>query len=132
MSGTALTMVSPSSVRIRRSVVCVAGCCGPKFSVQRYSRSTPGSAAASMASNGMNHQSFTAESAENFDPPFCLRSLQLTVRPRNRREIVPFSPAAQRVVLAQRECRELLRHQNPPQIGMAVENDAEHVVDLAF
>src|SRR5437879_6018752 len=31
---------SPSIVRTRRSVVCVAGCCGPKLSVQRYSCST--------------------------------------------------------------------------------------------
>src|SRR5689334_1937513 len=29
MSGTALTTVSPSMVRIRRSTPCVLGCCGP-------------------------------------------------------------------------------------------------------
>ena len=34
MSGVALTIRSPSSSRISRKVVCVAGCCGPKLSVQ--------------------------------------------------------------------------------------------------
>ena len=34
MSGVALTIRSPSSSRISRSVVWVAGCCGPKLSVQ--------------------------------------------------------------------------------------------------
>jgi hypothetical protein len=38
MSGTALMTFSPSSVNNSRNVVCVAGCCGPKFSVQWYSR----------------------------------------------------------------------------------------------
>ena len=34
MSGVAFTIRSPSSSRMSLSVVWVAGCCGPKFSVQ--------------------------------------------------------------------------------------------------
>jgi hypothetical protein len=37
MCGVQRAMRSPSSSSTSRSVVCVAGCCGPKFSVQRSS-----------------------------------------------------------------------------------------------
>ena len=36
MSGIALTTRSPSSFNTSRNVVCVAGCCGPKFKVHKY------------------------------------------------------------------------------------------------
>src|SRR5712691_6525275 len=116
MSGTALTTVSPSRVRMRRSVVCVAGCCGPKLSVQRYSLSVPSRAPASIISTGMTIL-VTDESA---------------LRPRDHRQVVAFAAAAQRVVLPQGEGGELLRHQDAAQVRVAVELDAEHVVDLAL
>src|SRR5262249_11003430 len=109
MSGTALTTVSPSRVRMRRSVVCVAGCCGPKFSVHRYSLSSPAGAAVWSSSPGT-----------------------LALRGGDDGEVVPLAVAAQRVVLAQRVAGELLRQEDAAQVGVALEDDAVHVVDLAL
>src|SRR4051794_8106414 len=107
ISGTALTTVSPSRVRMRRRVVCVAGCCGPKLSVQRKSFSGPsGGAMASANSNGM------------FSP----RSrFGLTFGPREWLEIMALAPAAHRVVLAERERGELVGHEDAPRVRVAVE-----------
>ena len=60
MSGTHLTTVSPSRVRISRRVVWVAGCCGPKFRVYRYSEASDDSSAkaGATASNGIRHPSY--------------------------------------------------------------------------
>src|SRR6266545_7517210 len=98
--------VSPSSVRISRSVVCVAGCCGPKLSVQWYSRSAP--SATSIRSSG------------TVFPLGVLSRKRLTLRPGDDREVVAFAAAAERVVLAQRERGELLRHQDAAQVRVPV------------
>ena len=45
---------------------------------------------------------------------------------------MPLAAASERIVLPQREGRELLGHQDAPQVGMAGEADAEHVEDLAL
>src|SRR5436309_8251411 len=103
MSTTDLTTVSPSRVRIRRRVVCVAGCCGPKLSVQRYSLSAPSGAATWASSNGiLGPLGGPAPS---------------TFGAGDRDEVVALAAAPQRVILAQREAGELLRHQDAPQIG---------------
>src|SRR3954451_19594532 len=68
MSGTALTTVSPSSVKRMRRVVCVAGCCGPKLSVQRYSLSVESAEIGSTNSTGI-YLPLHAWSPE-FLPPF--------------------------------------------------------------
>src|SRR6516225_8352435 len=102
MSGTALTTVSPSRVRMRRSVVCVAGCCGPKLRVQRYSLSAPSEAAAWSSSSGI---------------------ISLALRPRKHREVVAFTPAAEGVIFPQRKGGEFLGHQNAAQVRVAIEHD---------
>src|SRR5437762_1229960 len=114
MSGMALTTVSPSRVRISRSVVCVAGCCGPKLSVQRYSVSARSTGTSTACSSGMG-------------PPSCS-----TFRPRNHREVMAFAAATHWIILTQREARVLLGHEDAAQIGMAFEDDAVHVIDLAL
>lgn len=43
-----------------------------------------------------------------------------------------FSPSAKRIIFPQWISGEFFRHENTPQIGMTLENDTEHVVDLAF
>src|SRR5688500_17092069 len=111
MSQTALTTVSPSRVSRRRSVVCVAGCCGPKLSVQRYSW-PPSGAAASTISRGIAHR--------------------LAFGPRDDGEVVPLPAAAERVVLAHGERRELLGHEDAAQVRVAGEDDPVHVEDLAL
>src|SRR6266852_6609819 len=47
ISGTASTMVSPSSVTTRRSVPCMAGCEGPRLTVVRLDGSSDSSASGS-------------------------------------------------------------------------------------
>src|SRR5262249_5004828 len=150
MSGTARITVSPSSVRMRRSVVCVAGCCGPKFRVHRYSPSAPsGGAMASTNSRGMdtlpcNHQAATTKDTKStkrrrvfiflvFFVSFVVAAWWfLTFRSRQDREVVALAAAAHRIVLAQREGCELVRHQDAAQVGVAVEDDAIHVVDFTL
>src|SRR5438552_16181736 len=112
MSGIARTTVSPSSVRIRRKVVCVAGCCGPKLRVYKKSLSTSSSAIGSSKSRGMI---------------VSLNRKRLTLRPGNQGEVVPLQSAAQRVVLPQRERGKLLGHQDAAQVRVADEHDRVHV-----
>src|SRR5690349_251659 len=116
MSGTALTTFSPSSVRISRSVVCVAGCCGPKFSVHRYSLSGDSVAERSETSNGM------ADFSGQLEPSACGAG--------DDRKVVSFAAAAQRIIFAQRKCLELFGHENAPQVGVTFEANPEHVVDF--
>src|SRR5205085_4888906 len=47
ISGIASTMVSPSSVSTRRTVPCIAGCDGPRFTVIRLDGSSDSSASGS-------------------------------------------------------------------------------------
>src|SRR5262245_20019123 len=135
MSGTALTTVSPSSVRIRRSVVCVAGCCGPKLSVQRYSLSSVCLASLWISSNGIacSISDCRFQIAEiKFEICNLKSEIWSAFRPRDDREVMAFAASAQRVVLAERKTRELLGHQDTAQVRMSFENDAVHVVDLAL
>src|SRR5947199_8502228 len=102
MSGTALTMVSPSRVRMRRRVVCVAGCWGPKLRVQRKSFSAPsGGAVASASWSGM------AASV----------GVGSALGPGQGGAVVPLAVARQWVVLAEREARRLLVSQDAPQVA---------------
>src|SRR5213083_1683107 len=101
-----------------RSVVCVAGCCGPKLSVHRYSRSFVSVGSVSASVNGMmdyKRQLLATESTEITEDdkiesdykttlrhqthfaflPLCvlcaLCGKKLTLRPCNHREIMPLS-----------------------------------------
>src|SRR6185437_2146609 len=109
MSGTALTMVSPSSVSTRRRVVCVAGCCGPKLRVYRNSWSAPAMSLGTSCSTGIS-----------------------TFRTRDGLEVVAFAITAERVVFSQRKRGEFARHQDAAQVRVAVEADSEHVEHLSF
>src|SRR5208337_1316194 len=51
---------------------------------------------------------------------------------RQPREVVPLAASAQGVILPQGVGREFVRHQDSPQVGVAVEADAEHVEHLAL
>src|SRR4051812_36069873 len=109
----ARTMVSPSRVSTRRSVVCVAGCCGPKLSVQRYSLSVPGTSSSTLSINSSGI------------PGSSLRANQLF-------KVVPLAMATQRIILAQRKTDETIGHQNATQIRMFEKHDAVHVVNFAL
>src|SRR5579863_4321894 len=106
MSGTAPTTRSPSIVMMSLSVVCVAGCWGPKLRVQRYSCSTA--------------------------VPSSTRVDISTLFPRDPLEVMPFAAPPQRVVFAQRKTGEFVREQNATQVGMPFKDDPIHVEDFAF
>src|SRR6476646_5259595 len=59
--------------------------------------------------------------------PSALRNSLSRFRPRESLKIVPLASALQRVVLAEWKSGKFLGHQDPPQVRMAVEPDAEHV-----
>src|SRR5262245_52069570 len=137
MSGTALTTISPSRLRTRRRVVCVAGCCGPKLSVQRYSLSNPsGGAMASARCSGMTAlregPSTKYQGRKCCSLSLVLSTWSLTFGAGDDREVVALAVAAHRVVLAHRVSGKLFRHQDAAQVGVALEDDAVHVVDLAL
>lgn len=56
----------------------------------------------------------------------------LTFSPLYALEVVSFAPAAEGVILAERESLEGIGHENAPEVGVALEDDSEHVVDFAF
>src|SRR5690348_4856798 len=66
-------------------------------------------------------------------PVFCIVSPGLLrFGSRDSRKIMPLAAALHRIVLAQRESREFIRHQDAPQVGMTAKPDAEHVIDFAL
>src|SRR5262245_8701726 len=103
MSGMALTTVSPSRTSSSRSTPCVEGCCGPNETVIRVSESGSGFRSNEIEDVGM---------AISFA---CILSVTLDGE-----------------VLAQRMALVIRRRQYPDQIRMAVESDAEHVINLSL
>src|SRR5215471_10941962 len=114
-------MTSPSRSTIRRSTPWVLGCCGPKFTVRMSpptSRSrvivTPGARVCSDLVSGMRSG---------------LRRCRLP-------DLVVFGEvdrfAADRIVAAQWVAHPVVRHQDPGQVRMAREVDAEHVPRLTL
>src|SRR5271157_934750 len=62
--------------------------------------------------------------------PLATRHSRLSAR--QAREVVPLAASAQGVILTQGVGREFVRHEDSPQVGVAVEADAEHVEHLAL
>src|SRR5262249_2347152 len=128
MSGTAWITFSPSICRTRRSVVCVAGCCGPKLSVQTYSRSTGVGGSrevVGIASFVFFHPAPAAQGGASAGA-----GTASTLISRDSLEVMPFPAPPQRVILAQRVPGKFLGKQNSPQIGVSLKDNAEHVVDF--
>src|SRR5215475_4157368 len=103
MSGMAFTTVSPSRTSSRRSTPCVEGCCGPNETVISVSERGSG-----FRSNEIEDAGMTISFA-------CILSVTLN-----------------REILAQRMALVIRRSQYPDQIRMAVESDAEHVINLSL
>src|SRR5579872_1534138 len=109
MSGTALRMVSPSSSSMMRRTPCVEGCCGPMLRVIRRG-------AAGFSGSTAGACSVATESSS-----------------RGRLLIwVTVLVAVHRIILAQRVAFPVERHQDPHQIRMIAEADAEHVKHFAL
>src|SRR5256886_10809211 len=131
MSGSASRTTSPSSFSLTRSTPCVLGCWGPMLSsIQSVggSCSGPNGSCAgpgpngSCAGPGPNGSCTTRVSATD---RIGLQPFKLLVAEDDRL-------AEGDVVLAQWMAFPALRHQQPAQVRMAVEGDAEQVPGLAF
>src|SRR3989304_4686115 len=135
MSGMASTTRSPSSFSTRWMVVCVAGCCGPKFRVHRYgcgsswarSRVEETGVRGIGQSRGKSEVGIRKGEVESALGAIATRSPNSHFRlPNsdfisalgscNHRDVVPLAAALERVVLAERVGRELLRQDEPAQV----------------
>src|SRR5687768_14883620 len=103
-SGMQLSTVSPSSSMSRRSTPWVEGCCGPMFRIM-----VPESVRVSESMTMLSALLTTAHGTVELDRLF-----------------------SEREVFAQRVSFPVVGHQDAAQVGVAVEADAEHVVDLAL
>ena len=115
--------ISASSVVISRSTPCVAGWCGPKLIVS----SSSDSGARCGRARRLLHLA-----VRDVGQP-CAPSL--TLPPLRRRALVVREQdrlAADREVAPLRMALVVLGHEDPAQVGVAVEDHAEHVVDLAL
>src|SRR5215212_6132767 len=101
--------VSPSSSSIRLSTPCVLGCCGPMLTV-----------IVSLRSSATAHPVAFDVGAELF-----FGHLEGLVGLRRLLDLY-------RIVLAPRVPLPVLRHQQPPQVGVTGEDDPEHVPDFAL
>src|SRR4051812_21764602 len=115
MSGSASFMISPSARTTKRSTPCVEGCCGPMLSVMSSVARPP----------------FTSRvtSTSNPESPAIRPSGLQQAFPRRRDAVVHLRLDE---VLAERMSRPVLRHEEPAQVGMALEDDAEQVVHLSL
>src|SRR6201999_1368365 len=118
--------VSPSRVRISRSTPCVDGCCGPMLMTmcQVPGVSAAWSAAATSSSQSWPETLYTRPSAvaSCFRPPL--------IRRRHLGPAVLDGDTAERVVLALRVTLPVVRHLDPGQRWVPVEDDAEEVPGL--
>src|SRR3990170_5654320 len=122
-SGMQLTMRSPSSSSSSRSTPCVLGCCGPMLSsivspcrARSETRCFNSSTVISRVEVGIAVRSLASVGFAPVDLVEVEGELHFFV--------------AQGMVLAQRVSDPVVGHQNPAQVGMAAEGDAEHVIHL--
>src|SRR4051794_31939156 len=133
MTGFISRMYSPSIVHIRRSTPWVAGWCGPRLIVNSSfsgSSCVPKSGASTspvawMSSPGCDALSSSRSTDTRSSSLIPARQLVLIEGEQDRL-------AAHREVAPLRVALVVLGHEDPPHVGVALEDDAEHVVDLAL
>src|SRR5688572_8584295 len=103
-------MTSPSSSSTRRSTPCVLGCCGPMFTV-----------IVSVRISAMPLHAIALDVGAELG----LADLERLVGLRGLANL-------HRIVLPRRVAFPVLRHQQPAEIAIAVEEDAEHVPDFTL
>src|SRR5215218_11222198 len=112
---------SPSSVQNRRSTPWVAGCCGPMLTVKS-------SVSGSSSSTGVSAVPVIGSSSSEW-------TIGGSVIPAGQLVLVEGEQdglAAHREVAPLREALVVLGHEDPPQVRMPLEHDAEHVEDLSL
>src|SRR2546423_3256595 len=139
MIGVIVRTISPSSVSSSRSTPWVAGWCGPmlivKSSVSGSSvvpdTGVPGAAVRSSVTD-RSRSRYGTSSVGSRGTPVAGASLLIPARQLVLVVGEQDGLAADREVAPLREPLVVLRHQYPARIGVAVEDDAEHVVPLAL
>src|SRR5258708_6620026 len=116
----ASTTFSPSSRSTTRSTPCVLGCCGPMLITS--------SLVSNMAPRTMPADSSAFPGLLNVGLVARLTELQPIERILHQQ----LARALERIVLTLGKPLPVVRHQNPPAIGMARDVHAEHVVHLAL
>src|SRR4051812_9203484 len=139
MIGVTERTISPSSVSSRRSTPCVAGWCGPMLIVNSSvsgSSSVPmtGAPGASLRSSvtDRSRSRYGTSSAGSRSAPVAGASLLIPAGHLVLVEREQHRLAAHREVAPLREALVVLGHQDPAMVGVAVEQHAEHVEDLAL
>src|SRR5918999_1778963 len=125
MIGLTSRTISPSSVVSRRSTPWVAGWCGPMLIVRSSSCSLPIGSIVTERSRSRYGTSSGSVMAPGCSSVIPARELRLV-------EGVDDRLAAHREVAPLREALVVLGHQDAAHVRMAVEDHAEHVVDLAL
>src|SRR3954452_20891972 len=120
MIGLTSLTTSPSSVQKRRSTPWVAGCCGPMLTVNS-------SVSGSTSSTGVSRVPVIGSSGSEWTTGSVIPARQL-VFVEGEQNGLP----AHREVPPLREALVVLGHEDPAQVGVAIELHAEHVVDLAL
>src|SRR3954454_3963734 len=133
MTGFISRMYSPSIVHIRRSTPCVAGWCGPRLIVKSSfsgSSCVPKTGAstspvARMSSPGCDALSSSRSTDTRSSSLIPARQLVLVEGEQDR--LAPHGEVG-----ARREALLVPGNQDPPNVGVAPEQAAEHVVDLSL
>src|SRR5918999_4499343 len=130
MIGFTSRTTSPSSVVRSRSTPWVAGWCGPKLIVRNSSWRSPGTTASVPETGSSPIRSIVTERSRSRYGTLTGSKSVIPARVLVLVEGVEDGLAAHREVAPLREALVVLRHQDAAWVGVALEHDAEHVVDL--
>src|SRR5688572_20075253 len=147
MIGLVRSTVSPSSSSMRRSTPWVLGCWGPMLMIIVSSGDGPSALRSPASASDRRRTLPTSRSSSGAFIP--LREVVISCAPSPVSAANPgFTPPAALpgighalelhrdlalgVVLAERVADPVLRHEDPGQVGMVLEADAEHVEDLSL
>src|SRR5918992_1773845 len=132
MIGLTSRTTSPSSVVSSLSTPWVAGWCGPKLTVRSSSCRSPSTTASVPETGSSPIRSIVTERSRSRYGTLTGSKSVIPARVLVLIEGVEDGLAAHREVAPLREALVVLRHQDAARVGVAVEHDAEHVVDLAL
>src|ERR671923_1187853 len=132
MIGLTSRTTSPSSVVSSRSTPCVAGWCGPMLIVKSSSWTSPSVTAAVPETGSSPRRSIITDASRSrygtpVESPSVIPAWELVLVEREDHRL-----AAHREVAPLREALVVLGHEDAAQVGVPLEHDAEHVVDLTL
>src|SRR5947199_9076207 len=141
MIGLHRSTVAPSSSSMSRGTPWVLGCCGPMLMIIVWS-SVISTSTSSLTdaprrtaprSSALTAELVSRRGLSSWEPSSvsAVRSV-IGTSPRSRRFFELHGNAADRIVLAEGVTLPVVGHQDPREVGMSVEDDPEHVVDLAL